>query len=253
MSKIIDFLKKNLCFIIFLVVFGLVGGYFTALYSIESLSAEVVDELVAQVGSIEIGCAIITIQSLVYALVLGLIGRALAEKLGIWKSSRPNANSVLSTLLVALIGGAALILIDAYFFSSFYDTIRNSYLAKPSVNYIIASVTYGGVIEEIMLRLFFMSLIAFILMKLSKRDTPTDGQLIAANIIAALLFAAGHLPATFTMIENVDAMIIFRCFLMNGGFGLAFGHLYRKYGLPYACLGHAGVHIVSKLIWILFV
>ena len=36
-------------------------------------------------------------------------------------------------------------------------------------------------------------------------------------------------------------------------FGLAFGWLYRKYGLRYAMIAHGGCHVVSKLIWILFI
>ena len=144
-------------------------------------------------------------------------------------------------------------MIDVLVFSNFHEVIQNSYEAKPTVEYIIASITYGGVIEEVMLRLFLMSLISFVIQKITKKEEMSIKILIIANVIVALLFAAGHLPGTFMMITPVTPMIIFRCFLMNGGFGLLFGRLYRKYGIHYAMLGHAGVHIVSKLIWILFV
>ena len=86
----------------------------------------------------------------------------------------------------------------------------------------------------------------------NKCKKPATGILIAANVIAALLFAAGHLPAT-AMLMGITPMILFRCFLLNGGFGLLFGWLYRKYGLRYAMIAHGGCHVVSKLIWILFV
>jgi membrane protease YdiL (CAAX protease family) len=105
-----------------------------------------------------------------------------------------------------------------------------------------------------MLRLFMMSLVAFILLKLfeRKKRQPSTGVLIAANIVAALLFAAGHLTTTFLLIGS-SGLIIFRCFLLNGCFGLLFGYLYRKYGLRYAMIAHGGCHVISKLIWILFV
>ena len=74
----------------------------------------------------------------------------------------------------------------------------------------------------------------------------------AANVMAAILFATGHLPATAVMM-GITPMILFRCFLLNGGFGLLFGWLYRKYGLRYAMLAHGGCHVISKLIWILFI
>ena len=118
----------------------------------------------------------------------------------------------------------------------------------------LAAVTYGAVIEEVMLRLFFMSLIAFLLHKLfgKKDEYPTTSVLIAANVIAALLFAAGHLPATVLLMGS-SSILIFRCFLLNGGLGLLFGYLYRKYGLRYAMIAHGGCHMVSKVIWILFI
>lgn len=130
----------------------------------------------------------------------------------------------------------------------------DSYTVKPTIPYLIATVTYGAVIEEVMLRLFWMTLVAFLLHKLIDRKNakPSTAILIAANIISALLFAAGHLPATFATIGN-SPMILFRCFLLNGGIGLTFGYLYRKYGLRYAMIAHGGCHVVSKLIWILFI
>ena len=86
---------------------------------------------------------------------------------------------------------------------------------------------------------------------LDKDGKQSTAVLIAANVIAALLFAAGHLPATFQLLGN-SPLIIFRCFLLNGGLGFLFGELYRKYGLRYAMIAHGGCHVVSKLIWILF-
>ena len=130
----------------------------------------------------------------------------------------------------------------------------DSYAVKPTIPYVLASITYGAVIEEVMLRLFMLSLIAFILYKLfgKKREKPATWILVAANALAAVLFAAGHLPATFLLLGD-SPLLIFRCFLLNGGFGLAFGYLYRKYGLRYAMIAHGGCHVVSKLIWILFI
>ena len=76
--------------------------------------------------------------------------------------------------------------------------------------------------------------------------------LVAANVTSALLFAAGHLPAN-DMMFGLTPVIVLRCMLLNGVFGLAFGWLYRKFGLRYAMIAHGGCHVVSKLIWILFI
>lgn len=245
-------IKNNLKYLIFLAVFGLVGGYFTALYSIQSLSQEILDEAISQVGSIEVVIIITTIQALGYSLILGILGKILAKQIGLWRKIEFSKQAIIEVLVVVVLGGIAFIMADHLIFNDFSDVIKNSYSVKPTIEYIIASITYGGVVEEVMLRLFLMSLIALIIQKVAKKEEMNEKILIISNVIAAILFAAGHLPATIMTI-GITPMILIRCFVMNGVFGMIFGRLYRKYGIHYAMLGHAGVHIVSKLIWLLFI
>ena len=47
-------------------------------------------------------------------------------------------------------------------------------------------------------------------------------------------------------------LLLFRCFLFNGGLGLGFGYLYRKYGIVYAMIAHGAAHLISDLLMILF-
>ena len=239
----------------FFAVVGLVGGFFTGLFVLDSYPAELQQEAQAQ-GVTPIVMALVTaMQAAGYGVLLGAVGIWLGKKTGLWKDETHFAKkSLLITLAIALIGGLALILPDLLFFGKYNEAIMNSYAAKPSVAYIIGSVLYGGVIEEVMLRLFWMTLVAFALWKLfaKQEEKPTTAILVIANVVAALLFAAGHLPATVLMI-GTSPLVIARCFLLNGGFGLLFGALYRRYGLRYAMLAHGGCHIVSKLIWVLFI
>ena len=250
--KIMKILKNDYKFLIFLAFFGIVGGYFTALYSIQTIDPVILEQTLAQVGSIDVVIFITTIQSLGYALVLGILGKILANKIGLWRPLTFIKKGNLELCVVVILGGAAFILVDYLFFANFSDIIKNSYALAPTPEYIIASITYGGVIEEVMMRLFLMSLLAFLFQKLSKRHELDDKFLIIANVISAAIFAACHLPTTIIGI-GITPMILLRCFVMNGGFGLLFGRLYRKYGIHYAMIGHAGLHIVSKLIWILFI
>ena len=250
--KILSLLRSNLRLIIFLFIFGLVGGYFTSLYALESLDPSMLEETVSSLGSVDVVILISTIQSVVYSVVLGLLGKALAEKIGLWKRWDLEKNPIILTFIVSVIGGILLIIPDYFIFGSFSDAIRDSYAVKPSLVYIISCITYAPVVEEVMLRLFFMSLIAFLLWKFSRKDSIDEKHIIIANIIAAILFSLGHLPAT-AMTIGLTPMIVLRCFLMNGGFGLALGYLYRKHGIQYSMLAHAGIHIVSKLIWIIFI
>lgn len=248
MEKFIRSYWKTL---LFFVIIGLVGGFFVGLYMFDSYPEEIREQAYAE-GLNDFLIGVITaVQSAGYGLVLGTVGILLAKNLGLWRDERSvTAKPLLFAILISIIGGLTLILSDIFFFGKYSEVIANSYAVKPTLPYLIATVTYGAVIEEVMLRLFMMSLIAFILKKLTRKEGA--GILIAANIVSALLFAAGHLPATIMMIGTTP-LIIFRCFLLNGGLGLLFGWLYRKYGLRYAMIAHGGCHIISKLIWIFFI
>ena len=249
----VDFVKKYWKTILFFAVCGLVGGFFVGLYQLDSYPEEIRQEILSQgISNVLLG-AISAVQAAGYGLVLGAAGIFLGKKTGLWKDERKLEKKPLTcTAIVAILGGMLLILPDLLIFGNYSEVVRDSYAVKPTASYMLAAVIYGGVIEEVMLRLFFMSLLAFLLQKLFRRESGTTGVLIAANVITAMLFAAAHLPAT-AMLMELTPVILFRCFLLNGGFGLVFGWLYRKYGLRYAMLAHAGCHVISKLIWILFI
>ena len=248
------FLAKYWKTLLFFGIIGLVGGFFTGIYVLDSYPEDMRQELLSQGITKPILGLVSAVQSAGYGIVLGAVGIFLGKQTGLWRDERSLAKKpLLITLAVALTGGLCLILPDILFFGKHVQVIMDSYAVKPTVPYMLAAVLYGGVIEEVMLRLFMMSLVAFILHKIfcKKAESPAAGILVAANVIAALLFAAGHLPTTAATI-GITPVILIRCFLLNGGFGLLFGWLYRKYGLRYAMLAHAGCHVVSKLIWILF-
>jgi len=248
------FVKNYWRVLLFFTVVGLIGGFFTGFYALDSYPEEIRQEILSQGLTEGLLAAISAVQSAGYGLILGAIGIVLAKKVGLWRDSLIfEKKPVFLTVVWAVIGGLCLILPDLWFFGNYEPAIRESYAAKPTIPYLLATVTYGAVIEEVILRLFMMSLIAFVLHKLFEngKAQTSVAVLVAANVIAAVLFTAGHLPATAAFM-GLTPMIVARCFLLNGGFGLLFGWLYRKYGLQYAMLAHGGCHIVSKLIWILF-
>lgn len=248
--------------LLFFAIAGLIGGFFTGIYVLDSyppaLQQQLLDELAASglgnfPADILLG-GITAVQSVGYGIALGAIGILLGKQIGLWKDEKTiTRKPLVAAILVAVVSGAILILSDLLFFGKYSVTILESYSVKPTIPYILAGILYGGVIEEVMLRLFWMTLVAFTLWKFFGRQStqPSKMILIAANAITALVFAAAHLPATAILL-GLSPMIVFRCFLLNGGIGLLFGWLYRKYGLRYGMIAHAGCHIVSKLIWILF-
>ena len=241
--------------LLFFAIVGLIGGYAVGLYQLESYPADIKQELYDQ-GLNDVLLGVITaVQSAGYGLVLGAAGIWLGKRVGLWKDERCiTKKPLLAAIVISVVGGLALILPDLLIFGKYEQALLDMYAVKPTIPYLLAMVTYGAVIEEVMLRLFMMSLVAFVLHLVfeRKRKDVSTGVLVAANIVSALLFAAGHLPAN-DMMFGLSPVIVVRCFLLNGGFGLAFGWLYRRFGLRYAMIAHGGCHVVSKLIWILFI
>lgn len=243
-------IKKSIFFALSLMPFAIVGGIFVALYQIDLYPKEMLEPIITQLGSVSALVAITAIQTVLYALFCGFVGGLLAEQIGLWRRFTLSKQSVAVTLLLSVLMGVVFSL-DYWIFGAAIPMIRESTAAGMTVSGVIASVLYGGVIEEVMLRLFFLSLVAWVLWKVffRKQEKLTEGIFWAANFLAAILFAAGHLPATVTTFGGLTPLLLFRCFLLNGGFALGFGWLYKKYGIGYAMLSHALVHIVSKMIW----
>ena len=258
-----SFIKRYFKTLLFFALIGIIGGFFTGLYMLDSYPAEIKQELISELAAagiagipVDIFIGILTaLQSAGYGAVLGALGIFFGKKTGLWRDERSiTKKPLIVAVIISASCGLLLILPDAFIFGRFSEAILASYATKPSIPFILASVTYGAVIEEVMLRLFFMSLVAFLLHKLldRKSETPTVPVLVLANIVSSLLFAIGHLPAT-EMLLGLTPMIIARCIILNGAIGLLFGFLYRKYGLRYAMIAHGGCHVVSKLIWLLFI
>ena len=162
--------------------------------------------------------------------------------------------TLIRVLLISAFGGAILSL-DAWTFANWIPQLKDSYTAAGSfdVTTWIASILYGGVTEEIMIRLFLMSGLALLGWKLffrSEEQVPIK-VLVIANILSALVFAAGHLPVTAQTFGTLTPLLLLRCFLLNGTAGLLFGRFYRKYGIQYAILAHMLFHLVSRTIWLI--
>ena len=253
MTKLLNRFKKPLLFALALAPIAIVAGYFTGVYSWAELTEDVKAQIQAQIGDDRNLFYLSTaLQTLMYALVTGFFGYILSEKIGLMKPLRLEKRPLLVTLGLTLLTGLVLCA-DLFYYRNHIPQVAAIYQSKPTFAYWMASVLYGGVIEEILLRLFFMSLIALIGWKVfyRKEAVPPTGVIIAANVIAAVLFAASHLPSTLQMFGELTPMLVLRCFLLNGFAGLVFGHLYRRYGIQYAVIAHAGAHIVWKILWVI--
>jgi hypothetical protein len=104
---------------------------------------------------------------------------------------------------------------------------------------------YGGIAEEILLRLFAMSLLAWLgsFIHKTKDGKPTNTIFWIANILAAILFGIGHLPAA-SLILPLTTLVVIRIVLLNAAGGIMFGWLYQKQGLESAMIAHFSADLV---------
>ena len=189
-----QFIKTYWKTLLFFGIIGLVGGFFVGLYALESYSAEIQQQLITEMekaglhgvpADILLGI-ISAVQALAYGVILGGVGIYLAKKIGLWKDEKSLMKKPLMlSVIIGIVGGMTMILSDLLYFGNYSQAIMDSYLVKPTIPYLIAMVTYGGVIEEVMLRLFFMSLIVFIFHKIfgKKNEKPTTVVFIISNFI----------------------------------------------------------------------
>ena len=252
MNKIKEFISKNIKYAIFLALVGIIGGFFAGIYTLEITDPTLLAEALAEIGGKEAFIAVYVIQIIGYALFCGIVGKILANKIGLWREVKLESKSTFVSVISGLGAGAAMMALELLWFANVSDVIKASYEVPPTISNFIASLVYGGIVEELMLRLFLMSLIALILWKVffkNEERIPAKA-LVIANVLSAILFAAGHIPATVMSI-GITPVILIRCFLLNGGAGLIFGRLYRKRGIQYAMISHAFAHVAMKLIWVL--
>jgi membrane protease YdiL (CAAX protease family) len=103
---------------------------------------------------------------------------------------------------------------------------------------------YGGIAEEILMRLFVVSLLTWILLKIK---LPRNASVWAAILVSSILFGLGHLPLTAGL-TAITVPIVARSILLNGVGGVVFGALYWKKGLESAMIAHFSADIVLQMI-----
>ena len=98
---------------------------------------------------------------------------------------------------------------------------------------------YGGIYEELLTRLFLLSLVAWIANRSWRESAPelSNSAFWFANVLVAILFGLGHLPST-SLFMPITPLVVTAALLLNGLAGIAFGYLYRRQGLEAAMVAH---------------
>lgn len=121
-------------------------------------------------------------------------------------------------------------------------------LAIPPWKGLLASF-YGGIGEEILMRLFLMTLFVFIMMKIGGRKYPPASAVMVwiAIVLSAAIFGIGHLPVLSALAEPTAGLVA-RTIVLNMIGGLAFGCLYWRRGLEAAMAAHFTADIVLHVL-----
>lgn len=198
-----------------------------------------------------------TLQSGLLLFALSWLGLHLGQRIGldspfaralVYRLERPavSKQAVRLTLVSGLLGGA-IIWEMAFLFQPLLpptpQTLEIAFWKR-----VLASF-YGGITEELLLRLFLMTLLvwSFCKLGLKQQEHPSRSAVWIAIVLAALLFGVAHLPAA-AAIWPLTSIVVVRTILLNTLPGLVFGFLYWRWGLEYAMFSHFCMDIVLHVI-----
>lgn len=211
--------------------------------------------------------AIQTVQSAIVFAIIIFLGLLLAKRVGLetsilesWTRGESIANQVRAILPLSIILGViATLLMLGFEFLYFQPAMINELgdtaaalnlqTGQPAAWKGFLASFYGGIAEEVQLRLFVMTLLVWLGSFLSKtaEGKPTNIIFWMANIVAALLFGLGHLP-TVAMLLPLTPLVLARTIVLNGIGGIVFGWLYWKRGLESAIIAHFAADIVLHVL-----
>jgi membrane protease YdiL (CAAX protease family) len=151
------------------------------------------------------------------------------------------------------ISAGVLVVLDALAFSPRIESAGLATLtvgteSTPVWSGLLASL-YGGITEEILLRLGFMTLAVWTIAKLGRveGESVTGTSVWGAIVFTSIVFGLGHLPTT-AMTVDLTPMIVARALVLNGIPGLVFGYCYWQQDLTAAMAAHLSADLVLHVI-----
>jgi membrane protease YdiL (CAAX protease family) len=166
-----------------------------------------------------------------------LVGLIVSERIGLrmplikaWTLGTRASDAravVLPGLLVGAAVGATLVTIEALVFLRHLPPAVHALMTIPLWKRLLAGILYGGFTEELFMRLFLVSIVAWLCGRWWRTPggLPTSGAFWIAIVLVAVLFGLGHLPIT-SAITPLTTMLVVRALVLNGIAGIAFGYLY---------------------------
>ena len=213
------------------------------------------------------GVIVVTLVNALILVVLAGIGLFLASRIGLglpfveaWVKGEPIQGRFRRafglSVLIGVVSSLAFIALDTFVFGpplvaelDRLGIVIPATVQPPAWQGFLASFT-GGVNEEVMFRLFGVSLLAW-LGSLVSRDSegrPKRVVLWIAIVVIAVAFGLSHLPATAAIGLPLDALVVTRAIVGNSIVGIPCGWLYWRRGLESAMVSHFSADIVLHVL-----
>ena len=185
--------------------------------------------------------------------LLGLAGFWLARRLDLPGVFRPDGGWSGWLLLPMLWGlglGVAIGLTDLLL----TRLVEGPGVPQPSIPFSLVASATAAIGEEILFRSFVLGLWAFLLYSVLRRWMDASPALWIGNVMAALAFAAGHLPSAMLWFgagspAEIPPTILVEIVLLNGIAGWVAGIQYIRQGLVAAIGLHFWVDVVLHVVW----
>jgi membrane protease YdiL (CAAX protease family) len=235
---------------IFWILFGAgVFGATAAVPAVVDIFGAVVHELERPPFPLPLLIFIGVVQNLV---LLGLfvgVGLLLADKVGLgprliqsWRKGEFSVDQLWSVLSSGIGSGVlvgVVLLTIMLILVSYLPNLPFVAAAKISIWKRFLLCFYGGLYEEILSRLFLLSLFAWLINRSwrKKRGYLSGKAFWSANLIVAILFGLGHLPSA-SLLMPITALVVVAALTLNGFAALVLGWLYRQRGLEAAMIAH---------------
>lgn len=200
------------------------------------------------------------IQNLVIFAVAIFAGLFFAKKVGLglpilegWFEGKEVKGYLKSILAISVglgvLAGVLIVAVDYLFSLAGVALTQVTFQINPPAWQGFLASFYGGINEEILLRLFLMSLLVWIFFKIKRSSDgkPTKMGVWLAIILSAIIFGIGHLP-TVAAITSLTPLIVARVIILNAIGGIIFGWLYWKKGLESAMICHFSADIILHVI-----
>lgn len=120
-------------------------------------------------------------------------------------------------------------------------------IIPPSPAVVLMASIGAGLNEEVLSRVVAMGIAAWVIYQVVRDRVSKSTVIWCANLIAALLFGAMHLPGA-SVLGTLTLPLAASVVMMNAVLGMLFGWLYWHKGIVAAMICHAVLDIVMKVV-----